>query len=53
LSGFDAPPEQTQAGLFAAPPARRPDQVLDRINRRFGKGAIGRASGLAEDPDRD
>jgi DNA polymerase-4 len=54
LSGFEAPPEQAQVGLFAAPPpARRPDQVLDRINRRFGKGAIGRASGLAEDPDRD
>jgi DNA polymerase-4 len=53
LSGFDATPESAQTVLFD-PPKRsgaRPDAVLDRINQRFGRGAIGRARGLVPGAD--
>jgi DNA polymerase-4 len=53
LSGFGAAPEAPQALLFDASPraGARPDAVLDRINDRFGRGAIRRARGLAPDGD--
>jgi DNA polymerase-4 len=45
LSGFDREPTP-QRDLFAQPPAGPADELLDRINRRFGKGAIRHATGL-------
>ena len=53
LSGFDAASETTQAGLFteSTRSAGPPDAVLDRINDRFGRGAIRRARGLAPGGD--
>jgi DNA polymerase-4 len=54
LSGFE-PARGGQDGLFAAAArARAPDPVLDRINQRFGRGAIRRARALPPeggDPD--
>jgi DNA polymerase-4 len=43
LAQFDA--DAAQNDLFA-PPAPKQDQLLDAINRKFGKGAIRRAKGL-------
>jgi hypothetical protein len=40
-SGFGAP----QLGLFKAPPARA-DRVRDVLEKRFGEGAVTRASQL-------
>jgi DNA polymerase-4 len=54
LSGFDAAPAAGQESLFDAPAraAGASDPVLDRINERFGRGAIRRARGLpAEEGD--
>jgi DNA polymerase IV len=47
LSGFvaDAP----QPDLFAEPAAGRDDELVDRINEKFGGGAIRRATGLKRD----
>jgi DNA polymerase-4 len=54
LSGFEAT-GVAQHGLFTpTAPAREPDPVLDRINQRFGRGAIRRARALPPeggDPD--
>jgi DNA polymerase-4 len=51
LSGFEAPAAAAQSALFGPDPsARQPDPVLDRINQRFGRGAIGRARALRKDP---
>ena len=45
LSGFDREPTQ-QRDLFDKPRAGPADELLDRINQRFGKGAIRHATGL-------
>ena len=45
LSGFDREPTP-QPDLFENPPTAPEDELLDRINRRFGKGAIRHATGL-------
>jgi len=44
LSGFAADAPQTD--LFAAPATGRDDALVDRINEKFGGGAIRRATGL-------
>lgn len=52
LSGFEQAAGPAQDSLFA--PRRRgagSDPVLDRINERFGRGAIRRARGLPADDD--
>ncbi len=51
LSGFEAHAASPQTQLFDVPDVeRQPDPVLDRINQRFGRGAIGRARALPRDP---
>jgi hypothetical protein len=45
LSGFDREPSAARPVRESRPPDR-PDELLDRINRRFGKGAIRHATGL-------
>ncbi len=54
LSGFEAPAVTQQSEMFgSAARATQPDPVLDRINQRFGRGAIGRARALRKDPSAD
>jgi DNA polymerase-4 len=45
VSGFDAL-EAPQSDLFAAPDEAAADRVVDRINEKFGSGAVRRAGAL-------